>query len=165
MGGAPPDLIQPGWLGSPQEQGHEEITPQERRESLGHLIGLAVQDSRRAGLCEDLFKSGATRLPCLGLQYACHLRCPRGFGDCQPEGRYYRWVTHLAEPPGCKNLQHTGQSVPIAYGRSLSGSERHPGGVALGDAGNEHVLLAANQRVELSLRDLGARGDLKGAGA
>jgi hypothetical protein len=58
--------------------------------------------------------------------------------------------------------QHLRQRRAVAQRRHLGGRLQSLG--ALPDACDQHLLFVAHQRVELSLRHPGARGDLEGAG-
>src|SRR5882724_4832892 len=148
-------------LGDAEQQADHQMAPEQPAELLCKFGRAAREQSRRLGSGHDFTHGGPACLTSSRVEHTRYFWGLDRLSDRQPEYRNDLGIAYLADEPRRERSQHLLQGLAIAQCRKVSGHVKSLG--ALADAGDQHFLFVANPRVELSLRNARARGDLKRA--
>ena len=121
-----------------------------------------MEQSGRFGLPHDVTQGCTARLTPYGIERSRHLGRLGRLPDRQSEYGDDRRIAYFANELGSERSEQVREALAVARHGQVSRHLKSLG--ALGDAGHEHFLLVADQRIELAFRNPRASGDLQGTG-
>src|SRR5260370_33306591 len=148
-------------LGDAEQQADHQMAPEQPGELLGKFGRTSCEESGRLGSGHDFTQGGAACLASYRVERTRHFWSLDHLGDRQPEYGSDCGIAYLADELGPERSQHLRQGLAIAQYGEVTGHAESLG--ALADAGDQHFLFVANERVKLWLRNLRTRLDLKNA--